>query len=103
MNAMQAAFVFVAALSVALIALTIAPEAAACPNCAVGKQARSEVWNGEFGFNLAVVALPFLLIGGLCLRVDSLGRRRPAPNEADAPAIERPANHASPTAPIHRA
>jgi hypothetical protein len=49
-----------------------AAPAVACPNCSVGRQARSEVWNSDFGFNLSVALLPFLLIAGICLWVESL-------------------------------
>ena len=52
-----------------------AAPAMACPNCAVGREARSEVWNRDFAFNLAVALLPFLLIGSICVRVEATDGR----------------------------
>jgi hypothetical protein len=51
----------------------------ACPACATGEQARSDVWNDDFGFNLVVAVLPFVLIGAISARADSLGRTRARP------------------------
>ncbi|MDP9151180.1 MAG: hypothetical protein M3O36_14730 [Myxococcota bacterium] len=61
---------------------------AACPNCAVGRQARSEVWNDDFGKNLFVALLPFILIGAICVRAERIGRTRSnrAPPRADGAA-----------------
>jgi hypothetical protein len=67
------ALVLVLAVSVAL---EVHPAAAACPSCEPGRQARSEVWNEDFGTNLLVAALPFLVIAGICLRVEAIGRSR---------------------------
>jgi hypothetical protein len=56
------------------------PAAAACPSCATGRQARSEVWKDDFGANLLVAVFPFLVIGGICLRAETIGRpARPRP------------------------
>ena len=55
-------------------ALLLGAPATACPNCAVGQQARSEVWNDDFGKNLLVALLPFLVIGALCVRAERIGR-----------------------------
>jgi hypothetical protein len=53
--------------ALALVAVAaVAFSAGACPNCPAGRQARCEVWNDHFGFNLFVVLLPFLLIGAIC-------------------------------------
>jgi ABC-type Fe3+ transport system permease subunit len=72
----RAAFAFAAAFSLVLVLLTIASPAVACPNCAAGAQARSDVWNDDFGLNLALAALPFLVIVGLCISAEAIGRRR---------------------------
>jgi hypothetical protein len=56
------------------LALSSAP-AAACPHCAEGRQARSEVLTEGFAFNLAACALPFLLIAAVCVRAERIGRR----------------------------
>ena len=68
--------------------LLLATPAAACPNCAVGKQARSEVWNDDFGRNLFVALLPFLVIGAICVRAERIGRTR-------GPAVQRAASASS--------
>jgi hypothetical protein len=47
----------------------------ACPNCAVGREARSEVWDDQFARNLAYALLPFVVIGLVSLQVDAIGRR----------------------------
>jgi hypothetical protein len=54
--------------------LLLAPPACACPRCAEGMQARQAVLHEDFGRNLAVAALPFLLIGALCARLDAIGK-----------------------------
>jgi hypothetical protein len=71
-----AAFVLAVAVSSALVAMTITLSATACPNCAVGKQARSAVWSDDFGFHLALAAIPFIVIGALCLCAEWIGRAR---------------------------
>jgi hypothetical protein len=49
----------------------------------VGRQARSEVWNEDFAFNLFVALLPFLVIVGVCVRVEASDRRRRDVEDAD--------------------
>lgn len=56
--------------------LFLATPAAACPNCAVGRQAKLEVWNDDLARNLFVAFLPFLVIGAICVRVECIGRRQ---------------------------
>lgn len=56
-------------------ALAPAP-AHACPNCAVGREARAEFFGDDFLRNLATAALPFVIIGAVCARVQRV-RRRP--------------------------
>ena len=46
--------------------------ASVCPGCAIGRQARSEVWNADFGFNLIVALIPFLIIGRICLWAETI-------------------------------
>lgn len=52
------------------VAVLFAAPALACPNCAVGIQARTEVWNGDFWFNLLVAVMPFLVIAAVCTYVE---------------------------------
>jgi hypothetical protein len=52
---------------------TMAP-AEACPKCAPGVEARRQVWTEDFGRNLAVALLPFVIIGAICVRVERIGR-----------------------------
>ena len=56
-------------------ALAAAAPALACPSCPEGQKARSEVWNDDFATNLAVAALPFIVIGAVAARADGIGRR----------------------------
>lgn len=65
-----------AVLSTGAMFFAAAP-AAACPDCAVGRQARSEVWNDDFARNVFVALLPFIVIGTICVRVERIGRMRP--------------------------
>jgi hypothetical protein len=58
---------------IALAALATPTRAEACPNCAVGIQARSEVWQQDFTYNLLVALAPLLLIVGVCARVEASG------------------------------
>jgi len=57
-------------------ALAAAAPAEACPDCAAGRRARSEVFREGFGANLLVALLPFLTIGAICVRVEAIGRPR---------------------------
>src|SRR4051794_7678425 len=58
---------FWTAVSMLLVSLSWCDLAAACPNCAIGRQARSQVWNDDFGTNLLAALLPFAVIGSVCL------------------------------------
>jgi hypothetical protein len=67
-----------AVVSTVVLAATVvltAP-ADACPNCALGRQARAQVWNESFGLNLIVALLPFLLVAVICLCAEKIGRPR---------------------------
>jgi hypothetical protein len=67
-SSVPATLVFVAALA--------APSCAgACPNGAAGRQARGEVLRDDFAFHLIAALAPFLVIGGICVRVETRGRR----------------------------
>ena len=70
--------------------LSLAAPAAACPNCAVGRQARNEVWSDDFGRNMVVALLPFIVIGAICVRADRVGRARSKvpPHAASATSLE---------------
>jgi hypothetical protein len=54
--------------------LAVVRSAAACPDCAVGRTARSQVWGEDFALYLLLTVLPFLLIGAVCLSVEAIGR-----------------------------
>jgi hypothetical protein len=79
-KATPAALMRAAAPAAALGTLARTTPAAACPDCAVGKQARSEVWGHDFGFNLFVALLPFVIIGAICARAEAVGRPRARPS-----------------------
>jgi hypothetical protein len=84
----RVASVFVLLLGAA-VAIMAAQPAYACPSCATGVQARAEVWDDEFEWNLFTALIPFLVIGAICLRAERV--RRPAlhtTSEAIAPAAE---------------
>jgi hypothetical protein len=71
--------VFAPAVAISLVlGASVARASATCPDCAPGRQARSEVWSDDFPFYLGVAALPFLLIGGVCLGAEAVGRTRRA-------------------------
>jgi hypothetical protein len=59
--------------SAAALTLTVAP-ALACPRCAVGQEARRQVWQDDFFPHLAAAVLPFVIIGAICARLHALGR-----------------------------
>jgi len=40
----------------------ITGDAEACPRCAAGEQARSEMWNQSFTSNLTATVLPFVIV-----------------------------------------
>ena len=66
---------FALALLVALTLATVTPAVAACPGCPTAVQARLEVWHRDLFFNLLVAALPFLIIGSICVRYEEADRR----------------------------
>jgi hypothetical protein len=66
-----------AACAMLAVLLFVAP-ARACPNCAVGVQARAEVWSQDFWFNVTVAALPFVVIVCICTYVEKRERWRDA-------------------------
>jgi hypothetical protein len=84
-RALSVAFLRALVVCAALIA-TVAMSSAveACPSCAAGLQARSEVWNSDFAFNLFVAVLPFLVIGAICGRVEAIGRASSDPRTTSA-------------------
>jgi hypothetical protein len=57
------------------VTTTVTLTVEACPNCAAGREARSEVWSGDFVFNFFVSVVPFLLIGAICVCAEAIGRR----------------------------
>jgi hypothetical protein len=62
------------ALALLLAASLSALPAHACPDCAVGKQARAELWNDDFTYNLVVALLPFLVVGLVSYQLNGIGR-----------------------------
>jgi hypothetical protein len=71
-------------------AMAHAPLAAACPNCAIGQQARRQFWSDDFLRTLAVVLLPFVAIGACCVRAEGIGRRRLQPSAGIGRAAPEP-------------
>jgi hypothetical protein len=63
-----------AALLIAAAVTCSARPASACPGCAAASAARAEIFGEAFFRNLAVAALPFVIIGAVCARVQRLGR-----------------------------
>jgi hypothetical protein len=51
--------------------------ARACPDCDIGRVARTQFWNDNFGTNLAVALAPFVVIAIVTLWADRLGRPPP--------------------------
>jgi hypothetical protein len=58
-----------------LTALALPLPALACPDCALGREARRSVWSDDFAHHLAVALLPFVVIGAICAHVEARGRR----------------------------
>ncbi|MEY4576431.1 MAG: hypothetical protein RL701_1134 [Pseudomonadota bacterium] len=66
---------FLLSLSVLTVTLASAAAAKACPDCAIGRQARSAVFYGEdFAANLTIALLPFVIIGAICMWAEARGR-----------------------------
>jgi hypothetical protein len=66
---------FLLAVMIGLTAvLATTRSAQACPSCAIGVQARAEVWNDAFESRLVVALLPFLIIGAICFGAERIGR-----------------------------
>jgi hypothetical protein len=59
---------------VLLSGILLTAEVAACPNCSPGKQARAEIWRDDFAWRVSAALLPFLLVGVVCLRAESMDR-----------------------------
>jgi len=55
-------------------AVSTAAPAMACPRCAAGITARSEVWQADFGFNLFVAVVPFFFMGVVSFVVERIGK-----------------------------
>ncbi|HEU4410248.1 MAG TPA: hypothetical protein VFS43_33640 [Polyangiaceae bacterium] len=55
-------------------ALAFARPALACPDCAPGREARAQAWQDDFGFNLSVALLPFVLIGAVSAWANGIGQ-----------------------------
>ena len=68
----------------ALLALLVAARTAgACPDCAVGRQARAQLWTDDFGLNLLLALAPFLIIGAVSVGANRIGRA------AEPPAVRK--------------
>ena len=57
-----------------VISLTVARPAGACPDCAVGRQARAQLWTDGFSQNLLLALAPFLVIGALSVGANRIGK-----------------------------
>lgn len=62
------------ALALLLAGGGLTSSARACPDCAVGKQARSALWDDDFTRNLVVALLPFLVVGLASYQLNAIGR-----------------------------
>ena len=47
---------------------------AACPSCPVGREAREQVFNQQFGTNLLIAAAPFVVVGLVSLWAERVGK-----------------------------
>ena len=63
--------------------LVIARPAGACPDCAVGRRARAQLWTDDFGPNLLLALAPFLIIGAVSVWANRIGRA------AEPPAVRK--------------
>jgi hypothetical protein len=55
----------------------VARSAGACPDCAVGREARAQLWTDDFGPNLLLALIPFLFIGAVSVWANRIGRATP--------------------------
>lgn len=65
--------VFLAAL---VATLTTAWASWACPNCAVGRVARQQVWEEGLATNLVIALAPFVIVGMVSLWAERIGKAR---------------------------
>jgi hypothetical protein len=76
-------------LAMALLAsLAFAWPVRACPKCAAGRDARAQIWTDDFGINLFLALVPFLIVGAVSARANRIGKaemppRLPAPTTAE--------------------
>ncbi|MCW5833617.1 MAG: hypothetical protein KIS78_14540 [Labilithrix sp.] len=54
--------------------LLIASASSACPSCPVGRAARQDVFDQDFGTNLMIALFPFLVIGLVSRAAERIGR-----------------------------
>ncbi len=66
-----------AAGALGLLAFTAAPSVFACPDCVVGKQARARILADGPWIDLALTALPLLVLVAIVAVLYSIGRRAP--------------------------
>ena len=59
-----------------LATLAIAWPSWACPDCAVGRTARKQVFGDAFATNLLLTVLPFVVVGAVSLGCERIGRAR---------------------------
>jgi hypothetical protein len=62
------------ALALLLSGSVLPGSARACPDCAVGKQARTALWDEQFAYHLVVALLPFLVVGLASYQLNGIGR-----------------------------
>jgi hypothetical protein len=57
----------------AMLFLSGAGTARACPDCVIGRVARELVWTDNFAFNLAAAITPFAMVAATCIWADRIG------------------------------
>ena len=60
--------------ALAWLASSGAEVARACPDCLVGRAARTQVWDQDFAFHLTVALIPFALVALASAWADRIGR-----------------------------
>jgi hypothetical protein len=63
---------FLAAAVLALLSVTM--PASACPSCAAGIEARTQVWRDDFAYFACAIALKFLIVLAVAWRVNAVGK-----------------------------
>jgi hypothetical protein len=70
---------------IACFAVWRATPAFACPDCAVGRAARAELWSESFVYNLTVLLVPFAFIVAASILAERIGRPEADRNQRGTP------------------